>query len=155
MHAPNPGLILSFTPLANRHLDAVVAIDAEGVPPYWEKAQFRKSNRQGNYHSYVLEVGPDETGVYAVVGFIAIEALGRRINLLNIGVAKKERRKGHGRTLITGLRTRFPNCAIHAMSYEQNLEFQLFLKACSFVCSAIVKSDTDTYLFEMPVDAIG
>ena len=144
------GLLLSFTPLCNRHLDAVVEIDASGIPPFWGRDEFRRSNQIDNNHAYVLEVGANNR----VIAFVAIKAFDHKIRIMNIGVALEARRQGFGRTLIAGLRTRFPGCAIETLTYERNLPFQLFLKSCGFICTAIVHSDVDCYYFLLPLDSI-
>lgn len=145
-------LLLSFTPLCNRHIDAVVNIDSQGIPPFWGKAEFRRSFKNGNNHAYVLEIGP----YYDVIGFVALEALPTHTNILNIGVTKTERRKGYGRSILHGVRARFPNRELRATIYESCLDIQLFLYKTGFLCHAIAKTpENDLYLFNSPQDSIG
>lgn len=89
-----------------------------------------------------------------ILGYAIYEITKTRINILNILVDAKNRKKGIGKMLIHRIMSKIlkrrRKIAIHVP--DNNLDIQLFLKNCGFVATEIIKNyyrnSEDAYLME-------
>jgi [ribosomal protein S18]-alanine N-acetyltransferase len=93
---PAPGSALQFAPMAESDLDAVLAIEREIYAFPWTRGNFRDSLRAG--YSCWSARADGELIAYAVMMLAAGEA-----HLLNLSVAARRQRRGHGRALLAHL----------------------------------------------------
>lgn len=136
--------------LLKRDIESLVNMEAETFEYPWTYEEYVFKLRSRNTIGMVAEFKEK------IVGTIIYQIHKRRIIIDNIFVDKWCVRNGIGTKLINYLKNKLSDDRRNAISItvrEKNLDTQLFLKSCGFVCAAILydsydNTDEDAYLFE-------
>lgn len=130
-------MALNIKELMPVHLNNCANIGRYSDETFWTKKLILKHSRRENCGVFVALMG------FTPVGFLAFEVSPDRqsVQILNLVVHPKYRRKGIGRSLVqklTGLKSKFQTWEFNVR--ESNLDAQLFLQKLDFLCVAIARS---------------
>jgi [ribosomal protein S18]-alanine N-acetyltransferase len=123
----------------NRDLRTVLEIERKRPGEPWTRRDFLPVFRAPDTEGWVAEIDDQ------VVGFIVFrvhpDGLGRRISVLNVGVAPYWRRAGVARSMFLKLadRLRAPGDSLQATVPESNLALQLCLRAAGFKAVRVLR----------------
>lgn len=113
-----------------RDLPKMAAIDALCFPDPWSAEDFRLTLHQKNVVGLVMH---PLTEYDNPIGYILYELNRAVVTILNLAVHPSHRRQGIAGSVIRKLQTRPRYKPIEAFVHEENLDAQLFFKACGFV----------------------
>lgn len=135
-------------------INDVMLIEKECFTIPWQKKDFQTCLAKKSIVCIVAKISG------RIIGFIIYERMKKRLQLLNLAIHPKYRRRGIASTLIKKVTTRKEDdaCIIVAAEVrESNLSCQLLLKNCGFIASQIlpkyyVDTEEDAYefLYELP-----
>lgn len=130
-------------------LDAVLAIERASFPHPWTWGEFLNALRQPQGCGMVAQRGD------AILGYMVYALALNGIVLWNLAVAPQYRRQGIGMGLLQVLRAKCQRGVIEAAVAERNLPAQLFLRACGYRATRVLRRyfhavdpPEDAYLME-------
>lgn len=133
--------------LIKRDMDAVMEIEKRSFSHPWTEEEFTAHLKHRDTIGAVIE---DET---QILGYMIYELHKQKLQLLNVAVKPIERRSGYGRQMIQRLTEKLKQqgrSSIECTVTESNLNAQLFLQACGFKASRVIRdawNGQDAYLF--------
>ncbi len=136
-------------------LDEICAIEKECFEFPWMKEDFSRCLRKRNCIGMVAEYRGE------IVGFMIYELLKHRINLLNLAVARKYRRRSFGAQLVDRLVKKLLTTSRSKISFtvrERNLDAQLFFRSQGFRAISILYNfyetiNEDAYLMQLRISS--
>jgi ribosomal-protein-alanine N-acetyltransferase len=118
--------------MLTKDLDFVTLIETKGNEYYTSRDDMMKLLRKRSVVAMVAIEGENEDNG-EIVGFVIYELMNRRIQLHNLVVSQKHRKKGIGSILIDKLKEKLSKRnKISAEVRETNLQVQMFLKSKDF-----------------------
>lgn len=128
---------VTFEAMNARHLDALVRLDQDGVPPYFDKDTF-KTFLALRSHTCLVATGVPANGPPLIVGYAVAARKTVGIRLSAVATHSEYRRLGIASHMIQHLVDRYPTAPFWAAVSEAWLPAHLLLKKCGFRCTAIL-----------------
>lgn len=135
--------------LIRRDMPAVCQIEQDSYQGGWTEENFATAMRERQANGMVAEVGSE------VAGYVIYQVHDYGIELVNITVATRFRRRGVGRQILANFLSKLSRAKCSRLCIdvrETNLPAQLFFKACGFKAECVLHShfdDTDEDAFRM------
>ncbi len=122
-----------------RDLPEVLAIEAKSFLAPWSEEDFKAVLSCRNVLGAVVEA--DRSRDERLVGYMVYESHRDYFNLLNLAVATMHRRRGVGRMMLQRLcgKCSVRRPAVEVVSSEVNLTGHLFLRACGFTATEVLR----------------
>jgi ribosomal-protein-alanine N-acetyltransferase len=128
-----------------RDLPEVLSIEESSFEFPWSESDFVRLLSQRNGVGWVVEVCPGKQRE-RVVGYMVYQLAKTRIDLLNLAVAPDHRGAGLGRALLAKVKSKLSaerRARIATEVRETNLAAQLFLRACGFRATSVLRDFYD------------
>lgn len=141
--------------MIHRDRPQVSAIDEASFATPWSDCEFKQSTRQRNCIGMVAE-DPDDYSGKRILGYMIYELHKSRLQIIKIAVDPNRRNRGVGNAFLDKLKGKLSTERRNRITIEvreSNLDAQLFLRACGFAATKIIRggfADTgeDAYLME-------
>lgn len=120
--------------LIRRDMPDVLRIESESFDYPWDDDDFLSALRQRNCIGMVTEVD------FHVVGFIVYELHPKHVDVLNVAVSRRHRRRGVGAAMIERLKlSQQRRNSLQVTVRESNLDALLFFKSQGFAASELLR----------------
>ena len=130
-------------------LPDILTIENEAFPTPWRAREFRYYLAEPNTLLIIAEHANQ------IVGYVAYQAIPRRMSLDNLAVHADWRRHKVATRLIESLKNKLkrPIVTIGTEVRERNLPTQILLRSCRFQCTETIRgvyddTNEDSYIFE-------
>jgi ribosomal-protein-alanine N-acetyltransferase len=129
--------------MIRRDLSEMLVIERQSFDVPWTEDEFLTVLRGRN----VVGMAADLNGeVSEVAGYVIYESVGRHLEILNLAVARRHRRKGIGGQIIDQLKQKIMlqgRKSIHTRVRESNLDAHLFFQRQGFRAVRVIRDHFD------------